>query len=114
MRNRQIKSIHLLIVLIVFVLNSRLAAQPQEKFDLVILNGRVIDPETKLDAVKNETAESVSGLPNTLDRVNSLSTKTILSAGPHVNVPANAPAVVRTEGTTVVRSTSETFTPGEI
>ncbi len=53
MRNRQIKSIHLLIVLIVFVLNSRLAAQPQEKFDLVILNGRVIDPETKLDAVKN-------------------------------------------------------------
>jgi hypothetical protein len=44
----------------------------------------------------------------------SLSICTILPTGPHKNVPAAAPAVVSTEGTTVVKSTSDTFTPGEI
>ena len=67
----------------------------------------------KLAAVKNDTAEFASGSPNVFLRVISLSTNTTLLAGPHENVPAKAPAVVRTDGTTVVKSISDTFTPGE-
>jgi hypothetical protein len=37
-----------------------------------------------------------------------------LFAGPQLNAPAKAPAVVSTEGMTVVKSTSETVTPGDI
>jgi hypothetical protein len=70
--------------------------------------------DKKLAAVKKETAEFESGVPNLLDKVISLSTKINLFAGPQTKVPANAPAVVRIEGTTVVKSTSDTFTPGEI
>jgi hypothetical protein len=71
-------------------------------------------PYDKKDAaVKKDTAELESGLLKTLIRDNSLSIKITLSTGPHAKVPANAPAVVSTEGTTVVKSTSETFTPGE-
>jgi hypothetical protein len=34
-------------------------------------------------------------------------------AGPHVKAPAKPPIVVATEGTTVVKSTSEILTPGD-
>jgi N-acyl-D-aspartate/D-glutamate deacylase len=43
----------LFLSLILSLINKPLTAQAQEKFDLVILNGRVIDPETKLDAIRN-------------------------------------------------------------
>ena len=75
---------------------------------------RLLPYAKKLAAVKNDVAVLESGLPKRLTKVISLSTCVIVSAGPHLNAPANAPAVVRTEGTTVVWSTSETFTPGEI
>ena len=65
-------------------------------------------------AVKNETAVFVFGCPKVLAKVISLSIRILLFTGPHAKFPAKAPAVVRTEGTTVVKSTSETFTPGEI
>jgi hypothetical protein len=71
-------------------------------------------PYAKKDAaVKKDVAELEFGLPNTLIKLSSLSTRITLSAGPHAKVPAKAPAVVSTDGTTVVKSTSETFTPGE-
>jgi hypothetical protein len=41
-------------------------------------------------------------------------TSVLCSTGPQTNEPANAPAVVDTAGTTVVKSTSEKLTPGEI
>lgn len=40
-------------VTIVPEINLKLIAQDQSKFDLVILNGRVIDPESGLDAIRN-------------------------------------------------------------
>jgi hypothetical protein len=54
-----------------------------------------------------------SGLPNVLDKVTSLSIRTTLLAGPQTKDPEKAPAVVKTEGTTVVKSTSDTLTPGD-
>ena len=41
------------ILMIAFLILSSLAASPQAAYDLVILNGRVIDPESKTDAVRN-------------------------------------------------------------
>ena len=58
-------------------------------------------------------AKALSDYPKIFDNVISLSTKTTLSIGPHLKYPAKAPDVVNTEGTTVVRSISDTFTPGE-
>jgi hypothetical protein len=54
------------------------------------------------------------GCPNTDANSFSVVTSVLFSAGPHWKSPTNAPAVVDTEGTTVVKSTSDTFTPGEI
>ena len=58
---------------------------------------------TLAEGVSNIDANSVSDVTNVL-----------FSAGPHWKSPTNAPAVVDTEGTTVVKSTSDTLTPGEI
>ncbi len=44
-------SIHILLILACFCVD--IAAQSSELYDIVLAGGRVIDPETKLDAIKN-------------------------------------------------------------
>jgi N-acyl-D-aspartate/D-glutamate deacylase len=39
--------------LIILIVSSLLASNPQATYDLVILNGRVIDPESRSDAIRN-------------------------------------------------------------
>ena len=67
----------------------------------------------KFAAVKNETAEFVSGLKNFCTRSFSLETWMIAFAGPQLKKPNVPPAEVPTPGTEFVRSISEVFTPGE-
>jgi Amidohydrolase family len=43
----------IIIVAMVFFLCHKLGAQSKKVFDIVLMGGRVIDPETKLDAVRN-------------------------------------------------------------
>ena len=43
----------IVLVAMVFFLCYKLEAQSKQVFDIVLLGGRVIDPETKLDAIRN-------------------------------------------------------------
>ena len=43
----------IIIVAMVFLLCHKLEAQSKKVFDIVLMGGRVIDPETKLDAIRN-------------------------------------------------------------
>jgi len=67
----------------------------------------------KFAAVKNDVAVLLSGLPNISTNWTSLLIVIISFTGPQLKFPAKPPIVVAVEGTTVVRSTSETFTPGD-
>jgi CO dehydrogenase/acetyl-CoA synthase epsilon subunit len=58
-------------------------------------------------AVKKEADVLLFGLPKVLTKVISESTRILLFTGPQTKGPAIAPAVVKIEGTTVVKSTSE-------
>ena len=52
-------------------------------------------------------------MPNVAARRTSSDMVVITPTGPHAKGPANAPIEVGTEGTIVVKSISDTFTPGE-
>jgi hypothetical protein len=54
----------------------------------------------------------VTGVPNLLTRSVSDDTKTGVFVGPQAKMPAIAPVVVDTAGTTEVRSISDTLIPG--
>jgi hypothetical protein len=69
--------------------------------------------DRKLAAVKNVSPLKLVGLPNLETSAFSESTRTLSPIGPQRKTPAKAPSVVATEGTTVVRSISDTFTPGD-
>jgi len=68
--------------------------------------------DRKLAAVKNVSGFKFVGLPKRLTKLSSLLIRTNLSIGPQRKTPAMAPSVVETAGTTVVRSISDTLTPG--
>jgi hypothetical protein len=69
--------------------------------------------DRKFAAVKNVSPLKLVGLPNLETSAFSESIRTLSPIGPQRNTPAKAPSVVATEGTTVVRSISDTFTPGD-
>jgi CO dehydrogenase/acetyl-CoA synthase epsilon subunit len=73
----------------------------------VLTTCKLLPYAKKEAAVKKDTAELESGLPNVFVKVISESTRILLFTGPHIKGPAVAPAVVKIEGTTVVKSTSE-------
>jgi hypothetical protein len=65
-------------------------------------------------AAENQYSKFVeSGLPNLLARRTSSDIVITSLVGPHAKGPANAPMEVATDGTIVVRSTSDTFTPAD-
>jgi hypothetical protein len=74
---------------------------------------RRFEYDKKLAAVKNVSALKFEGLANLETRVFSESTRTLSPTGPQRNTPAKAPSEVATAGTTVVRSISDTLTPGD-
>jgi hypothetical protein len=67
----------------------------------------------KLAAENHVSALKLVGLANLETRVFSVSTRTLSPIGPQRKTPAMAPSDVATDGTTVVRSISDTFTPGD-
>ena len=67
----------------------------------------------KFAAENHDVAQLSLGLLKRSTNIVSWVMSVLLFTGPHWNCPANAPAVVDTAGTTVVRSISDTFTPGE-
>jgi hypothetical protein len=69
--------------------------------------------DKKFAAVKKYPAVVSLGVPNCSTSLASDSTDVTLLTGPHAKAPENAPAVVATEGTTVLLSYSVTKTPGE-
>ena len=81
-------------------IGNQFPAIPEVKFINDLLAGMIA-------AVKKETAVVEFGLPNLLTKSTSFVTSTLWFAGPQSNCPANAPAVVDTAGTTVVKSISE-------
>ena len=58
-------------------------------------------------------AEFEVGLPKRSTSSTSFEIETIVFAGPQAKAPAIAPSVVPTAGTIVVRSISDTLTPGD-
>ena len=68
----------------------------------------------KLDAVKNVSKLLPLGLPNSLTKSSSEDTAVISPTGPFSKAPAIAPIDVDTAGTTLVKSTSLTRTPGAV
>ena len=71
-------------------------------------------PYAKKDAaVKNDAAVLLSGALKVLTRTFSDPTLLSVFTGPQLKAPAYAPAVVRTEGTTVVKLVSVVITPGD-
>jgi hypothetical protein len=69
--------------------------------------------DKKFAAVKKVSPLKLVGLPNLETNMFSESTNTLSPIGPQRKTPAKAPSVVATDGTTVVRSISDTFTPGD-
>jgi hypothetical protein len=63
--------------------------------------------------VKKSTALLVVGFPNVSTRSSSDVIRVDVMAGPQRKRPANAPTLVDTAGITVVKSISDTLTPGE-
>ena len=67
----------------------------------------------ELEEVKNVAKLLPLGLPNSLTKSSSEETAVISPTGPFSKAPAIAPILVDTAGTTLVKSTSLTRTPGD-
>ena len=90
-------------------------AVPPEVLVLITLETNNAFPYArKLEATKKSVAVLlVNGFWKLFTRSSSLVIKTLCSAGPHLKWAANPASVVETAGTMVVRSISDTLTPGE-